>query len=502
MAAIRIQGKTEKALNIYYEYDPADGPIGVGGMGEVYKGICINQLNGAYRYVAIKSIKDDIANFENAVEKARREAQIKVKNDNLLEMLNFVEITQQTSSGGLYTKYYVISEYLEGVCLDELMKGNFQGPTGENIPFAEELYQDFKSRPSEFAKKIIRCLLSGLMELHDRGYIHRDIDPTNVMVTIDNKIKLIDFGIAKQISHLGTFDKSLTHDGVFVGKPWYAAPELVLGDVKNQAAYTDIYAVGCLLYELYTGHKVFSDCQQHEVLSKQLHEKLPLKDIKDAHLRAIIEQATQKKTSKRYGSCAEFRVAIDSKRKRFPWVQAVIAVFVAVVCVVVVYNKLPEPEPIPPKEEQQITAAYAKDLMKNKQTAKKGFKLLDSLSAAGDSEAKFLLSRLYFESRQKFEAREQAEFKAMREKVQIAVDNLKAHRLLAECVKEDSTNYQALYELACDYYGGKARNEALGAANDELALKLLQKALELAKQKGDDSYRVKIEDVINGISKH
>ena len=68
------------------------------------------------------------------------------------------------------------------------------------------------------------------------------------MLTIDGKIKLIDFGICKQIVSLESLDKALTATGVFMGKVNYAAPELVLGDVKSQNYTTDIYALGVLLY--------------------------------------------------------------------------------------------------------------------------------------------------------------------------------------------------------------------------------------------------------------
>ncbi len=135
------------------------------------------------------------------------------------------------------------------------------------------------------------------------------------MVTSDRKIKLIDFGIAKKLDTLNTQDRQLTSAGQFVGKPGYAPPELVLGDVAHQNETTDIYEIGILLFQLITGELPFQG-SMNEVMDKQCHAKMPLKSITNARIRRIIARATDKKQTNRFASASEFRVAIEQLERR------------------------------------------------------------------------------------------------------------------------------------------------------------------------------------------
>lgn len=161
---------------------------------------------------------------------------------------------------------------LTGVSLSDLLEGKCNDVHGKEIPFVKKMLKDYQTDPVHFAKIIIINVLSGLMALHDAGYIHRDIDPSNIMLTEDGHIKLIDFGICKQVNKLTTHDRGLTTTGVFMGKAEYAAPELVLGDLRSQNQTTDIYAIGILLYQCIVGHVPFEG-PSHQVLDKQLHKK-------------------------------------------------------------------------------------------------------------------------------------------------------------------------------------------------------------------------------------
>ena len=130
------------------------------------------------------------------------------------------------------------------------------------------------------------------------------------MITAEGKIKLIDFGICKQLVSLESKDKSLTSSGEFIGKVNYAAPELVLGDVRSQDYTTDIYALGVILYQLCAGHLPFNGTDQ-EILAANLHKPLPLTDVKGLELKRIIRKSTEKSQSKRYATVSEMRVDIE-----------------------------------------------------------------------------------------------------------------------------------------------------------------------------------------------
>lgn len=290
--------------NTRYEVDLSQPPIGEGGTGRVYVGTMISPT-GEHREVAVKFLYEDLP--ATMVERARREASIRIKNDNLIEMIDFITTEDPQTDGTSVTRIHVISELLNGVMLRDLLNGEVTDKNGQTVEYAAEMYRLYQKEPKRFALEICRRILSALLALHDYGYIHRDIDPSNIMLTHDGKIKLIDLGIAHPIGH---GDSSTTSVGTFVGKALYAAPELVLGDIEHQDSTTDIYAVGILLFQLITGHLPFTG-PLAEVMKKQQKDPLPLKTVKHVGIRTIIDRATKKDQSERYGSASEFRIALD-----------------------------------------------------------------------------------------------------------------------------------------------------------------------------------------------
>lgn len=532
MAIYRLQGKAEKRSGIYYEFDPSEEPLGEGGMGKVYKGRCVNEVTGTAFDVAIKFMFSDLP--AHAIERARREASIQIRHDNLVEMLGFIDIEEKGPLGDIQHHYHVVSELLDGIMLDDLLAGKLTNKRGEPMPFAQKLYNDYQRDPYHFATYIIRNVLSGLMALHDAGYIHRDIDPTNIMITTNGHIKLIDFGIAKQMQSLTTNDKSLTVAGVFMGKPEYAAPELILGDIKSQDKTTDIYAVGILLFQCIIGHPPFEG-DRHEVMNKQLHQKMPLGLIKNKQIRKIIETATDKTRAKRFRSAAEFRVALDQIALNgtgggFEWkplytyiIGGVAACGIIVGGAVLAITSLsgekeqnieekpyvfvpdevkamedenltaqadtvaPEVAPAPAPEPAPVTYGSAIAALHRAATASEGFAQLESLSKDGNDNATYLVSRLYFKSKLKDDYCPDS-ITRMQKMLKIGVDNRKAHRLLEISIEQNPRNYQALYELACDYWKGAQRTEAVQKRDADKAIDCFCKAMDHAKRANDRLY--------------
>ena len=302
-----LQGEEEKKKGIHYEVD-LNRELGAGGMGRVLFGYRVDEKHGTRREVAVKFLYGNLDKSE--IDRARREASIQLRNDNLVEMFGLVEIRSVDENNQPIVRQHVVSEYLNGVTLQDLMEGKITDKSGKKeIPGMRDFLNEYNRDKEKFAVKVLKHMLSGIQALHDAGYVHRDIDPGNIMLTSDKRIKLIDFGVVHELDSSKS-NKEGTVVGTFIGKPAYAAPEIVLGDVLNHKETTDIYALGILFFQLLTGHLPFTGNQQ-EVMKNQINDPLPLDEIKDEKLRDIIRQATEKQQENRFQSAAEFRVALD-----------------------------------------------------------------------------------------------------------------------------------------------------------------------------------------------
>lgn len=480
MNIIRLQGEAELRAGIYYEYDVDSKPLGEGGMGRVFKGFRVNQRTGERMPVAIKAIYENIP--ERVVERARREAEIQVDHDNLIRMYGFVEaMTLATDKSPARVHYHVVMELLIGVTLEDMLNGITTDKHGMQIPFAAELYSQYQSQKIMATVRIMKAVLAGLMSLHDKGIIHRDIDPSNIMITFDNKIKLIDFGICKQIVTLGSQDKGLTATGVFMGKVNYAAPELVLGDVKNQNYTTDIYAMGVLLYQLITGHLPFSGTDQ-DVLAANLRKSLPMKDVKRSDIRKIIQKATEKSQNKRYGSVAEMRVALEHVKEidtKFPYtmligVAAIVAAIIVGVAIFIgngteesqisgsIQDSIPAPV-IKPSSGQLLSNAIAYMNMDSSDSTTNGSKILISL--ANDSAyvpAMLEYGILYARATKAF-----PEVQTRQEKMGVQPDLARSNEWLQKVLEKEPANYKAAYWL---YNNLMTKFEDNATTSEDLAL--------------------------------
>ena len=516
MAKIKLQGEKEKQVGIYYEFDTSSKLLGEGGMGKVYRGKRINVHTHETREVAIKFLYSGLP--QNVIQRAENEANIRIMHDNLVEMMGFLSVETRMADGMVSVRHHVVSELLMGVSLSDLLQGILTDRDGNIVPFAQMLYNMYNNDPEQFAVTVTKKILSGIMALHDAGYIHRDIDPSNIMITRDGKIKLIDFGIAKQVDGLKPHDRNLTTAGQFMGKPQYAAPELIIGDIKNQNKPTDIYAIGVLLFQLTTGHLPFEG-PANVVLNAHLRSDMPLKQIRNPRLRRIIAKATEKDCTKRYQSAALFRAELDSLAgtdnttyifgmtlAKFAAVAGTVVVSITLlVCMAVFIPKLissgkdktDEEQTIVQKETEKEATPSINEMpairrqMLNPSEAKEGFANLTAEAESGDIEALFVMSRLYAISSGSFTLGD--EYVTMQANLEgtVSPDPAKAHKILTQIAETKPNYYPALYELACNYYegpnltGGEARN--LRYAKD-----LLDKAYKYASEAEDPVYVNKI----------
>lgn len=507
----RLQGQLEKRNGYYYEFDMHSKPLGEGGMGVVYKGFKIYEATGNRSVVAIKAMFDGLP--AEVYERAEREASIRLRNDNLVEMLGFISEIEIDPYGMQKNKYYVVSEYLNGVVLSDLLTGQFKDKDSIEIPYAKQLYTDYVSEKEKTSIEIIRCVLSGILALHDKGYIHRDIDPTNIMVTDEGTIKLIDFGIAKYVRSLGTIDKSLTSTGKFIGKAEFASPELVLGDVRNQGYPTDIYAIGILFYQLLVGKLPFTG-SKYEVLQMQLNDKVPVKHIKNPLLAKIVKKATEKNKSDRYSSVAELRVEIDKAADSHPsiisryWKHGVATLLSSVACATIIYmltlpeppGPTPKPQPGPTPKPTPVVVDYSKDFnqalaklnSKDKNIATEGLNLMKGLADKNCADAIEELGLTYCT----FSKVQSSEIKARREILGLNQNISETQSIqYLESIKADETmSVDALYILGYSYWKQH---------NWEKGVETLSKALEKISTSSESTFNgLPKEDLIEDIKRY
>ena len=196
------------------------GLLGKGAMGEVYEGT--DEKLG--RRVAIKILGRKHRESQEFKQRFIREGRS-------LAAMNHPNVVQIYSIGEHEGRPYMAMEFLDGEDIGVLLKKN--GPL----------------HPGDAAEVICQAAI-GLAQTQDVGVVHRDVKPSNLVVS-GNQIKVTDFGLAKALEE----DLSITATGVFVGTPDYLAPEQAMG--KEVDVKADIYALGCSLYHMCSGHPPF-----------------------------------------------------------------------------------------------------------------------------------------------------------------------------------------------------------------------------------------------------
>lgn len=256
--------------------------IGAGGMAVVYKAMC-HRLN---RYVAVKILRDELANDEEFRKRFQTEAQAVA----MLSHPNIVSVYDVSHSDGVE---YIVMELIEGVTLMQYMKK--KGALG----WKEALH---------FAVQISKAL----EHAHEKGIVHRDIKPQNIMILKDGTIKVADFGIAALES---AQEKKSDQT---VGSVHYIAPEQARGEQPDPRS--DIYSLGVVMYEMLTGKMPYDGDTAEQVAMKHITgHPVPPQELNPEipeELAAITLKAMNSDINARYQSASELLRDLEDFRKQ------------------------------------------------------------------------------------------------------------------------------------------------------------------------------------------
>ena len=257
-------------------------------MGEVYQAMDLR----LGREVAIKVLPEHLASDADALERFELEAKI-------LAALSHPNIRSLHDMGHGEGFHFAIMELLEGETLRRRMEG---GP----MDLPEIL-------------RVAELLADGLAAAHTKGIIHRDLKPENVFFTTDGQVKILDYGLARLTpegpSHLHSGRELDTLPGFVMGTAGYMAPEQVRGQVLD--ARCDIFAFGCVLFEMLMNRRPFIGDSVPEVLASLLKDPLPRVSA-PPELRRLVESCLEKDRLRRMVSAREAAAAIRSLRALYP----------------------------------------------------------------------------------------------------------------------------------------------------------------------------------------
>lgn len=252
--------------------------IGEGGMGIVFKGIHTK----LEQEVAIKELSPALSRDPAMRERFINEARIQARliHANVVNILNYIEEGENV---------FLVMEFVRGETLEKRLLDR-----GEALPVQEALVTFMQ-------------VLDALGFMHSKGIIHRDMKPSNIMVTDDGKVKVTDFGIAKVMG-----EKGYTKTGTKVGTMWYMSPEVIRGE--EATALSDIYSLGISLFQMVTGRVPFTGDSEYMIMKGHLEEKPPspweINSQVSREIGKVILRAISKDPKDRFQSAADFGAAL------------------------------------------------------------------------------------------------------------------------------------------------------------------------------------------------
>ena len=266
--------------------------ISMGGMGAIYKG----RHKNTNALVAIKVLHPHIAAKENNIQRFEREAQAasKLKHPNLVVVHDYGVTPDEVP--------YLVMELIDGLTLrQEICKQSLS--------------------PSRFFN-IFYQVCDALDHAHRKGVVHRDIKPSNILLTTTDEgndfVKVVDFGIAKVIAAQDLGKQELTQTGDLIGSPLYMSPEQCMGEAMD--ARTDIYSLGCVMYEAISGRPPLTGENAVKTIFKHINVRPdPISSIRsDLNLPEIVEQmifkTLEKNPDNRFASMSELKQALNHCR--------------------------------------------------------------------------------------------------------------------------------------------------------------------------------------------
>jgi serine/threonine-protein kinase len=257
--------------------------IGEGGMARIYKGFHA-ELN---RFTAIKVINWGLQEDPEFTERFRREAQA-------IAILRHPNIVQIFDFGKHTSGYFMVMEFIDGSDLQVQLR---------------EYHQRNELLPKDKVMRVIREIAAALDYAHGRGVIHRDVKPSNIMLTREGQSILTDFGLVMLPAH-----KSQATIGNTFGTPHYVAPEQAISSAAAVAA-SDIYSLGVILYEMATGQLPFDDESPLSVALKHISDPPPpptsINPTLPSDVEDVILQALAKDPSDRFATAGDMASALE-----------------------------------------------------------------------------------------------------------------------------------------------------------------------------------------------